>query len=113
MEAPNLFLFRAGNTVFGVCGSEAKMFPDDTFDPFRVGLDHIALACEGEAEVEKGAAALTTAGMENTGAKHDETLGKHYVAFKDSDRIARGLQTVTTLWLLRTFGEGWPKGFVI
>jgi hypothetical protein len=34
------------------------------------------------------AAALTEAGVENTGVKFDETGGKRYVAFKDPDRIA-------------------------
>ena len=32
--------------------------------------------------------ALTAAGIQNTGAKMDETLGKRYVAFKDPDGIA-------------------------
>ena len=32
--------------------------------------------------------ALKAAGVENTGVKLDETLGKRYVAFKDPDRIA-------------------------
>ena len=31
---------------------------------------------------------MSAAGIENTGAKRDETLGKDYVAFKDPDRIA-------------------------
>jgi len=88
METPTLFLFLAGNTAFGVRGPEAGTAPDDTFNPFRVGLDHIALACEDEAELERVATALTEAGVENTGAKLDETLGKRYVAFKDPDRIA-------------------------
>jgi glyoxylase I family protein len=56
--------------------------------PFRVGLDHLALSCEDEAELERVAAALSEAGVENTGVKLDETRGKKYVAFKDPDRIA-------------------------
>ena len=31
---------------------------------------------------------LIIPGVENTGVKLDETLGKRYVAFKDPDRIA-------------------------
>jgi glyoxylase I family protein len=34
------------------------------------------------------AGALAAAGIENTGVKTDETLGRRYVAFKDPDRIA-------------------------
>jgi len=57
-------------------------------DPFRVGLDHVALACSEEVELERVAAALSKAGVENTGVKTDPTLNKRYVAFKDPDRIA-------------------------
>ena len=88
LEGTNIFLFLAGSTPFGVRGPEAKTSQGDRFDPFRVGLDHVALACEDESELERVAAALSEAGVENTGVKLDETLGKRYVAFKDPDRIA-------------------------
>ena len=88
MEAPNLFLFLAGSTAFGVRGPDARMPAGDAFSPFRVGVDHIALACTDEAELARVADALAAAGVENTGVKLDETLGKRYVAFKDPDRIA-------------------------
>jgi len=58
------------------------------FNPFRVGLDHIALACEDESELQRVASALSDAGVENTGIKTDDVLGKRYIAFKDPDRIA-------------------------
>ncbi|HVE78057.1 MAG TPA: VOC family protein [Gemmatimonadaceae bacterium] len=88
MEAPNLVLFLAGGTAFGLRGPTEQMPAGDRFDPFRVGVDHIALACAEEGELERVADALAAAGVENTGAKMDETLGKRYVAFKDPDRIA-------------------------
>ncbi len=88
MEAPNLVLFLAGGTAFGLRGPTEEMPARDTFSPHRVGIDHIALACADDTELERVAAALTQAGIENTGAKLDETLGKRYVAFKDPDRIA-------------------------
>src|SRR4051812_15090413 len=81
-EVPNLFLFMAGSTAIGVRGPEEQTPPDDAFNPFRVGLDHIAMGCETEQELERVAAALKQAGIENTGVKLDETLGKKYVAFK-------------------------------
>jgi len=80
LEVENLFVFLAGSTAVGVRGAEA--------DPFRVGLDHVALACSEEVELERVAAALSKAGVENTGVKTDPTLNKRYVAFKDPDRIA-------------------------
>jgi catechol 2,3-dioxygenase-like lactoylglutathione lyase family enzyme len=88
MEAPNLLLFGAGATPFAIRGPEAQTPAGDQFTPFRVGLDHIALTCTEEGELERVAAALAKAGVENTGVKVDPTLGKRYVAFKDPDRIA-------------------------
>ncbi len=88
METPELFLFKAGSSVFGVRAPAADTPPNDTFNSHRVGLDHIALSCDNEEDLERVAAALTQAGIENTGIKTDETLGKQYVAFKDPDRIS-------------------------
>lgn len=88
MELPTLVIFRAGATALVVRGPEAGTPEGDKFNPLRVGLDHVALACDDEAELERVAAALSAEGVENTGVKLDETLGKRYVAFKDPDRIA-------------------------
>jgi catechol 2,3-dioxygenase-like lactoylglutathione lyase family enzyme len=88
MEADNLCLFLAGGTAFGLRGPSDEMPKNDAFNPHRVGVDHIALACSDESELTRVADALAKAGIENTGAKMDETLGKKYVAFKDPDRIA-------------------------
>ncbi len=88
LEVPGLFLFAAGQTAIGVRAPEESTPKGETFNPFRVGLDHLALGCEDEAELERVANALNEAGVENTGVKMDETLGKRYVAFKDPDRIS-------------------------
>lgn len=88
LEAPNIFIFLAGSSAVAVRGPEANTPQADVFSPFRVGLDHVALACPDEAELERVALALSGAGVENTGLKLDEVLGKRYVAFKDPDRIA-------------------------
>ena len=88
IEREGAFLFRAGGTIFGVRAPGEGTPANDRFDPFRVGLDHIALGCEDEAELERVATALTEAGVENTGVKTEQLFGKRYVAFKDPDRIA-------------------------
>jgi catechol 2,3-dioxygenase-like lactoylglutathione lyase family enzyme len=89
LETPNLLIFLAGGTAIAVDGPEPGRTPEgDRFDPFRVGLDHVALACGDEAELSRVSAALSAAGVQNTGVKLDETLGKKYVAFKDPDGIA-------------------------
>ena len=88
VDAPELLIFAAGGTPFAIRAPTEQMRAGDRFDPFRVGLDHVALKCTDERELERAAAALTDAGVENTGVRLDETLGKRYVAFKDPDRIA-------------------------
>lgn len=94
LEQPGLLIFAAGSTAVALRGPEAETPANDLFDPYRVGLDHVALACEEEAELERVAAALSEAEVENTGVKHDELLDKRYVAFKDPDRIAWELYMV-------------------
>ena len=87
VDTQDLVIVLAGNTAIGIRGP-APDTPPDTFNPFHAGLDHLALACEDEGELERVARALAEADVENTGVKLDETLGKKYVAFKDPDRIA-------------------------
>ena len=86
-EFPGLVLFSAGSVVVGVRAPDEQTPSGDSFSPFRVGLDHIALACDDEAELERVATALEEAGIWNTGTKLDDALGKRYVAFKDPDGI--------------------------
>jgi len=87
LEKPDVFIFAAGSTAFGVRAPAPTTSADDAFDPFRVGLDHIALACDDARELRRVADALAVAGIESTGVKLDATLGKEYVAFKDPDGI--------------------------
>lgn len=87
LETKDLFLFLAGQTAIGVRAPAPNTPPEDTFDPFRVGLDHVALGCTEEAELHRVAAALTQAGVEHTGVKTAALLEKKYLAFKDPDGI--------------------------
>lgn len=88
LDAEGIFIFLAGSAAVAVRGPAPGTRASDVFDPFRVGLDHVALGCASEPELERVAGALASAGIENTGVKLDEVLGKKYVAFKDPDRIA-------------------------
>jgi glyoxylase I family protein len=87
LETGELFLFLAGGTAVGVRGPAPNTPPEDTFDPFRVGLDHVALGCTDALELDRVTAALTQAGIEHTGVKTDALLHKKYIAFKDPDGI--------------------------
>ena len=88
LEQPNLLIFFVGSAAISIRGPETRTPDGDAFNPFRVGLDHLALVCAEESELQRVTAALEKAGIENTGVKVDETLGKQYVAFKDPDRIS-------------------------
>lgn len=88
MEQPGLCLFLAGSTPIGIRGPENKTPDGDQFDPYRVGLDHLAIGCESKEDLKAVAEALIQNGIENTGIKHDSTLNKDYIAFKDPDRIS-------------------------
>lgn len=87
LETDGLFLFLAGGTAIGVRGPSPNTPPEDAFDPFRVGLDHVALGCTEARELQRVAAALTQAGVEHTGVRTDTLLDKEYLAFKDPDGI--------------------------
>ena len=87
LEVPDLFIFIAGGTFIGIRPATVQS-PDEKFNPFNIGLDHLALGCADEAELNRVADALAAANVENTGVKFDSTLGKNYIAFKDPDRIS-------------------------
>jgi glyoxylase I family protein len=86
LDSPEIIAFLAGPVIIAFKKANAQT-GKDVFTPFNIGLDHVALACETEEELNRVANELTDAGVENTGVKLDETLQKKYVAFKDPDRI--------------------------
>ncbi len=83
LQNDELFAFAVG-TVFIVFKKAAD---GAVFNPFTIGTDHIAMACESEIELHRVAKGLSDAGIDNTGVKTDPTLQKLYVAFKDPDHI--------------------------
>ena len=87
LDTPEILGFTIGSLFLGFKKAEPTYPGGGTFTPFNVGLDHIAIACEDEAELERVAAALEAAGVENTGIKIDTVKPMKYVAFKDPDRI--------------------------
>jgi len=87
LEVENLFIFAAGGTAVAIRGADPNTPAGDVFNPYRVGLDHVALACHDETELQRVVSKLESANVENTGIKLDPTLNKRYVAFKDPERI--------------------------
>lgn len=88
LDTEEILGFMAGNIFIGFKKAIPNHLSGNIFTPFNVGLDHIALACETEEELQRVTKELTAAGVENTGIKTDPVSSKLYVAFKDPDRIS-------------------------
>src|SRR2546428_2811393 len=73
LEQPDLLIILAGNTAVGIRAPVGGTPKGDRFNPLRVGLDHLAIACQDEAELGRVGKALTQAGTLTTGADNDET----------------------------------------
>ena len=84
-EEDTVINFVLGSTMFGIRGSHAATDSDDTFNPFRVGLDHLALPVTDEADLPKLVAQLDEAGVPHAGIQ--EEPGMKYICFKDPDGI--------------------------
>ena len=67
----------------------------DHFDPFRVGLDHLALAVEDTSILEDLKRDLDAAGVRNNGVEEDPETHDKYISFYDPDGIAWELYSVT------------------
>ncbi|MEO6868787.1 MAG: VOC family protein, partial [Ginsengibacter sp.] len=70
LDTPDIIGFLAGNIILAFKKANAR--PGEAFTPFNIGLDHIALACETDDELQRVAKELSEAGIENTGVKLDE-----------------------------------------
>ncbi len=88
MEFGDVVLVNAGGVLLGMRGGNPETAPGDTFNPFRVGLEHIALAVADPAELEGMQRQLDAAGVRNNGVEDDTTTGGRYISFYDPDGIA-------------------------
>ena len=88
IEMPDIIGYKVGDVHIGFKLAQPADPAATTFTPFNIGLDHLAIRCDDEAELRRVADALQAAGVENTGIKTDTVEPKQYVAFKDPDRIS-------------------------
>ena len=86
-EAEGLVLVDVNGVGLGIFGNARRTRKNDRFNPFRVGLDHIALRVNA-ADLDSLKAQLDTAGVPNNGIEDDEVLGGRYISFQDPDGIA-------------------------
>jgi glyoxylase I family protein len=79
------FVFVADGVYFFFFPSSHPL-PDDRFDEFRIGLDHLAFTAPDEDALYSLAKTLKAAGVETMGVETYHT-GNKYVAFRDPDNI--------------------------
>jgi glyoxylase I family protein len=79
------FLFVTGGIAIFFFPSNHPI-PDDRFDEFRIGLDHLSFSAPGEAALQSLAEQLQASGVETNGVETYHT-GNKYVAFRDPDNI--------------------------
>ena len=68
----------------------------DRFNPFRVGLDHLALTVENPNALEDLKRDLDTAGIRNHGIEEDPETHDKYISFYDPDGIAWELYSLSS-----------------
>lgn len=88
VETDGLVLVNVHGTLIGLRGGAPETAPSDRFDPFRVGLDHLALTVPETGALDGLGAQLDAARIPNNGVEHDELTGGDYIAFYDPDGIA-------------------------
>jgi glyoxylase I family protein len=87
-ESDGALLLNAHGTSFGVLGAAPETPTEDRFDPFRVGLDDLALAVHDAESLHELKQQLGAQGVRNNGVQDDTLTGARYIAFYDPDGIA-------------------------
>lgn len=82
--ADGFFFMTGGVAIFFF--SPRQPIPQDRFNEFRIGLDHLAFTAPSESALEALAEKLLAAGVQTKGVETYHT-GNKYVAFRDPDNI--------------------------
>jgi glyoxylase I family protein len=88
LAAEGLVLVNIAGTLLGIRGDSPQKPAGDRFSPFRVGLDHLALAVPHADALAGLRRQLDDAGVPNHGVEDDATTGARYISFYDPDGIA-------------------------
>lgn len=95
-ERPGVIMLNVYGTSVALIGNDPHTAKDDHFDPFRVGLDHIALAVPNVQDLNGLLAMLNQAGVRNNGIQDDDGTHATYISFYDPDGIAWELYSLPT-----------------
>ncbi len=82
LEQEGLLIVGSGNFMLAIKGDDANTPKNDSFNPFRVGLDHFGLASATAEEIERVARLLKENGIWTDGPKTDTITGKLYVPLR-------------------------------
>jgi glyoxylase I family protein len=95
-EIDGAILVNVYGTLISLYGTDSYSSSNDHFDPFRVGLDHLALAVEDASILEDLKRDLDAAGVRNNGVEEDLETQDKYISFYDPDGIAWELYSAST-----------------
>ena len=95
-EIDGAVLVNVYGTLIALYGADSYSPRNDHFDPFRVGLDHLALAVEDASILEDLKRDLDAAEVRNHGIEEDIETHDKYISFYDPDGISWELYAVST-----------------
>jgi catechol 2,3-dioxygenase-like lactoylglutathione lyase family enzyme len=95
-ETESVVFVTVSGMLIALIGADAHTPGEDHFDPFRVGLDHLALAVEDPSQLAAMQRELDAAGVRNNGVEVDPGTHRQYISFYDPDDIAWELYAVST-----------------
>ncbi len=85
IDVPNGFFFVNGGVYFFLYPPKHPL-PNDRFNEFRIGLDHLSFVAPNEEALHLLVEKLRASGVETQGIEQFHT-GNKYVAFRDPDHI--------------------------
>ena len=74
--------------LLGLRGDDPRTPPGEQFNPYRVGLDHLALAVADRDTLDGLKGTLDAAGVRHNGIEEDPLTQAPYISFYDPDGIA-------------------------
>jgi glyoxylase I family protein len=95
-ETDGAVLVNMYGMLMALYGADTSTSSVDQFDPFRVGLDHLALTVEDSSYLEDMKRELDAAGVRNNGVEEDPETHSKYISFYDPDGIAWELYAIST-----------------
>ena len=94
VDLPDLLICNAYGSIIAFRGNAVQTDKEDRFNPYRVGLDHVALGVPDLNALEDMKRELDKANVPNNDIEQDERTHVNYISFYDPDGIAWELYLV-------------------